>query len=301
MGEIRLDWRIALYTLACSIAATLVCGLLPALRGTQRGISQDLAQANRTQVSGRNPLQWTLVGVQVALAVTLLAGAGLLVRSFRELGRVSPGFDSSHVLTLHISATWGETADMKGLTQRIDRILDSVRNLPGVEGAATAASLPGVPDKYENEVRITGAQANPNEKMLAESRYVSTGYFGTMRIPLLEGELCRQVQGSVCVNVNRSFVNAYLAGSPAVGHHVEVTGYFFYAVGHDSRGCRGCAGGRYRPRSGSNDLLVHERSRTRSILSGANAWRTDGDGEYGAAEDSRNRTGTFRVSDDAAG
>ena len=231
LGEIRLDWRIALYTLACSIAATLVCGLLPALRGTQRGISQDLAQANRTQVSGRNPLQWTLVGVQVALAVTLLAGAGLLVRSFRELGRVSPGFDSSHVLTLHISATWGETADMKGLTQRIDRILDSVRNLPGVEGAATAASLPGVPDKYENEVRITGAQANPNEKMLAESRYVSIGYFGTMRIPLLEGELCRQVQGSVCVNVNRSFVNAYLAGSPAIGHHVEVMGTSFMQSG----------------------------------------------------------------------
>ena len=90
--EIRLDWRIVLYSLACSVVATLVCGLFPALRGTRRNISVSLAQANRTQVSGRNPLQWMLVGVQVALAVMLLSGAGLLLRSFQALGRVSPGF-----------------------------------------------------------------------------------------------------------------------------------------------------------------------------------------------------------------
>jgi putative ABC transport system permease protein len=229
--EIHLDWRIVAYSLGCSVAATLLCGLLPAIRGTRSGISQALAQENRTQVSGRNPLQWLLVGVQVALAVTLLAGAGLLVRSFQELGRVSPGFDSSHVLTFHISASWGETTDMKGLSQRIDRILDSVRNLPGVEGTATAASLPGVEDKYATEVRITEGQANPNEKIFVESRFVSPGYFGTMRIPLLEGGLCREEPGLTCVDVNRSFVNTYLAGSLALGHHVVMPSNSFLPSG----------------------------------------------------------------------
>ena len=114
VDEIRLNWRIVSYALVCSVVVTLLCGLFPAVRGTRGGISSSLAQASRTQVSGGNPLQWLLVGVQVALAVTLLAGAGLLLRSFQALGRVSPGFDSSHILTLHVSASWGETADVRG-------------------------------------------------------------------------------------------------------------------------------------------------------------------------------------------
>src|SRR6266403_2265561 len=151
--EIRLDGRIVLYSLACSVVATILCGLLPAIRGTRRNISGSLAQANRTQVSGRNPLQWTLVGVQVALAVTLLAGAGLLLRSFQALGRVSPGFEASQVLTFHISASYGETVDWKGLTQRIDRTLDELRSVPGVEAAGASATLPGVPSQYQTELR----------------------------------------------------------------------------------------------------------------------------------------------------
>src|SRR5947208_5919698 len=81
--EIHLDWRIILYSLVCSVLATLVCGLFPAIRGTRRDMSSSLTQASRTQVSTRNPLQWLLVGVQVALAVTLLAGADLRLRTFQ--------------------------------------------------------------------------------------------------------------------------------------------------------------------------------------------------------------------------
>jgi putative ABC transport system permease protein len=103
--EIHLDARVVLYSLACSVVVTLLCGLFPAIRGTRGGLSGSLAQASRTQVSSRSPLQWLLVGMQVALAVTLLAGAGLLLRSFQELGRVSPGFEFSHILLMHISAS----------------------------------------------------------------------------------------------------------------------------------------------------------------------------------------------------
>jgi len=141
--EITLDWRIVGYSLACSLAVTFLCGMLPAFRGTRRGIAGSLANSSRTQVSGRNPVQWALVAVQVALAVTLLVGAGLLQRSLAELARVSPGFDPSHVLTLHISISYGETADMKALAQRTNRMLDSFRAVPGVEAAAAVSTLPG--------------------------------------------------------------------------------------------------------------------------------------------------------------
>ena len=74
-----------------------------------------------------------LVGVQVALAVMLLAGAGLLLRSFQELGRVAGGFDPDHVLTFRISASWGETGNLKASGQTVKRILEAVAAVPGVE------------------------------------------------------------------------------------------------------------------------------------------------------------------------
>ncbi len=236
--EIRLDGRIVIYSLACSVVATILCGLLPAIRGTRRNISGSLAQANRTQVSGRNPLQWTLVGVQVALAVTLLAGAGLLLRSFRALGRVSPGFEASHVLTFHISASYGETVDWKRLTQRIDRTLDELRGVPSVEAAGASATVPGVPSQYQTELRFTEGEQDPEHKMVTESRFITPGYFATMKIPLLSGELCREPRfistpadptgtqhteaTALQVLVNRSFADTYPAGSTVIGHHLQV-------------------------------------------------------------------------------
>jgi len=220
--EIHLDARIVLYSLACSVIVTLLCGLIPAIRSTRRNLSGSLAQVSRTQVSTRNPFQWLLVGVQVALAVTLLAGAGLLLRSFQALGRVSPGFETAHILTLHISGSWGETADMKGLTQRIDRTIDSLRNTPGVEAAATSATLPGVPGEYQTELKFSEGQIDPARKIIAESRFVSPGYFATLRIPLLSGDLCQTHLDSIDILVNRSFADTYLAGSSVLGRHLEV-------------------------------------------------------------------------------
>ena len=104
--EIVLDWRILVYTLTCAVVATILCGIIPALRGSRRDTRSSLAQAGRSQVSTRSTIQWTLTGAQVALAVTLLAGAGLLLRSFQALGRVSPGFDPANVLTFRISSSW---------------------------------------------------------------------------------------------------------------------------------------------------------------------------------------------------
>ena len=69
----------------------MLCGLFPALRGTRRTLARSLAAGSRTQVSTRGPVQWMLVGMQITLAVTLLIGAGLLVRSFQQLSRVYPG------------------------------------------------------------------------------------------------------------------------------------------------------------------------------------------------------------------
>ncbi|HEY4010466.1 MAG TPA: FtsX-like permease family protein [Acidobacteriaceae bacterium] len=103
VAEIALNWRLLLYTFASALVASLLSGLYPALRSTRGDLAHTLAQSSHTHVSTRGSLQWLLVGAQVAFAVTLLVGAGLLLRSLEELGRVSPGFDASHVVTLQLS------------------------------------------------------------------------------------------------------------------------------------------------------------------------------------------------------
>ncbi len=220
--EIALDWRIVLYTLGCALLATLLSGIVPAWRATSRGLSASLTHSSRTQVSSRVPLQWLLVGIQVALALTLLVGAGLLFRSFQALGRVSPGFDASRVLTFHITGNYGETADMKALENRIDRTLDALRATPGVEAAAVSAGpLPGVSGHFQTGISLPGHPSRTGDRLTADARFVSQGYFAVMHIPLLAGEGCREKSPAPEAMVNRSFVDAYLAGVPAMGQRIE--------------------------------------------------------------------------------
>ena len=237
--EIGLSGTIVFYSLLCAVATTLLCGLFPALRGTRPGfdhaLAHSLARSGRTQVSGRHPLQWFLVAVQVTLAVTLLTGAGLLLRSLQQLGRVAPGFDPSHVLTFQISGSWHETADMGALNRRIDRTLDAIRAVPGVEDAATSADLPGVPAQYQLQLTLDGS-LDPNRKILADAKWVSAGYFSTLSIPLLQGDACKEGRPSSDILVNRSFVDRYLGGSPALGHHLADASGSAFGVSGQIRG-----------------------------------------------------------------
>jgi putative ABC transport system permease protein len=139
-----------------------------------------------------------------------------------------------------VSGSWGETTDMKGVIQRIDRTLEGLRALPGVEAAATAAFLPGVAAKYQEEFKIDG-KLNPGRRILADSRYVSAVYFDAVRIPVLVGEACRQASTTSDVVVNRSFANLYMSGPAALGHTVEQAAYNDFSTKGVVRGIVGDA------------------------------------------------------------
>jgi putative ABC transport system permease protein len=238
--EVSLNWTIAGYSLACAMLTALLCGLYPALRGTRRGLAQGLASGSRTQASARHPMQWTLVGVQVTLAVTLLIGAGLLLRSLDALGHVSPGFDPTHVLTLQVSGSWGETTNMPAVVNRINRTLDGLRTLPGVEDAATGVQLPGVHGLYQVEYKIDG-KLDPERRILADSRPVSAGYFNTVKIPVLAGEPCKEASTTSDIVVNRSFANLYLGGTAAIGHMLQDASGSTFGMNGIARGIVGDA------------------------------------------------------------
>jgi len=153
---------------------------------------------------------------------------------------VYPGFDPSHVLTFQISGSWGETSDMPKVTQRIDRSLDAIRAIPGVKGAATSAMLPGVPALYQIEFKIDG-KVDPGHPILADSRYVSAGYFETTRIPILVGEPCRQASKTSDVLVNRAFAEKYMSDASPIGHQLSGATYNDFLPSGMIRGITGNA------------------------------------------------------------
>jgi predicted permease len=223
IDELALDGGILLYTLAAIVAVTLLCGFVPAMRAARVSLSGALTDARRTQVSGRHSLQWSFVGIQVALSVVLLAGAGLLIRSFQELSRVDPGFEASHVLSFRIGGTFN---DFGQLAENVGNILGELETLPGVEATAVSSPVPGMIDDGSGfqfgiaRLTLDGRDETQQDPATAQTRVVSPSYFGTMQIPLLAGELCRVVPLNtpgtpVEIMVNSAFATRYLGGARA--------------------------------------------------------------------------------------
>jgi putative ABC transport system permease protein len=219
VDEISLDWRIVAYTLACAVAATFLCGLIPAVRSTRRHLAT-AARTGRGSLSGGGRVQFALVGIQVALAVTLLAGAALLIRSLQQLGHVSPGFSAERVVSFQMSIFWSEAGDRAASKRKADRILERLAGIPGVEAIAEANTLPGVPTEYQVEFTVAEGRSATDPKLVAEGRGVSATYFATMRIPLIAGEVCRDDLSVRTAMVNRAFANAYVPGRSPVGLHI---------------------------------------------------------------------------------
>lgn len=230
VAEIGMDWRLALYTFALSVGITLVCGLLPDAASQRKSAGLALAQSGRSQVAVRQRTQWGLVGLQIALAVTLLSGSSLLIRSFQQLAHVEPGFDSHGVAVLNISMSWAEALpgndpveDRVALSQWSERMLEVLESVPGVETAAFSSSVPGRGFERLQPVQLINQRTDEEPEILVDTKNVSTSYFATLGIPLLSGGLCsseRDGSPSGAV-VNRAFAATYLGDRSPVGRRLK--------------------------------------------------------------------------------
>lgn len=223
--EITLDWHTVAFALGCVVVTTLLCGLYPAVQATRRDLTVALNRGGRAGIGGANHAQLTLVGVQMALAVTLLVGAALLLRSFQELGRVEAGFESAKILTFQLSTSWAETGDRAGSARRMQTILDALTAIPLAVSAASMAALPGLPvgQPVQFEPRETGG-LDPSRKIVAGVRYVTPSYFKTFDIPRLAGETCAESATVSTMMVNRAFADTYFAGQTIIGRHLTIAG-----------------------------------------------------------------------------
>jgi predicted permease len=220
-ADLRVDLRLVAFTFAVGAATTLLFALAPAVQATRRDPAGALARGGRARIGGRHRLQLALVGAQVTLAIVLLVGAGLLIRSFMRMHAVSPGFDAEHVLTFRMSAQWSER--IEAVVQRQARTMKRLEEIPGVQSAAFSQVRPAGANYPPGEFQIVGRDTR--EKTFSTGRWVSAGYFRTLHIPILRGDTCTGDPAppffATKALVTKAFAERFFPGEDPIGHAIK--------------------------------------------------------------------------------
>ena len=186
---VTIDARVLLFTACVAIGATLICGLAPAWLLSRADLRDALALGRgEAGSSAQSRLRWLLVTAQVALALVLLASAGLFLRSFAQLTRENPGFDSHGVLTVRLSLSTESYPDRASVVRLVDKFLPRLTSIPGVESAGIVSLLPL--GGGHSSINFTLPDRPPSKREdtpRANYRIVTPGYISAMRIPLLSG------------------------------------------------------------------------------------------------------------------
>jgi putative ABC transport system permease protein len=235
IDEVSVDWRVLGFACALSLATGLLFGLAPALQGSRVNVLSTLNEAGIQRTGGfrflkGNRLRSLLVVVEVALSIVLLAGAGLLVRSFVRLVEVNPGYDPANAITAQVSlpdTKYGAPAAQRTF---FDQLLQRVATIPGVESAGTTNMLPLLPGNMIIGFGIVGQppSTNPQDFPRASMRIVSAGYAEAMGMTLVSGRLLGPLDTAgnpAVVVVNETLARQYLSGSArAVGSKLQMLG-----------------------------------------------------------------------------
>jgi putative ABC transport system permease protein len=189
LAAISIDAQVLLFTLALSVLTGLVFGLVPALNASRLDVNEALKEGGRSSTAGvaRHRLSNLLVVSEVALALVLLVGAGLLIKGFWRLRAVEAGFKTDHLLTMRIELPEARYKEIPRQTQFRERSLEAINLLPGVK-AAMVSEIPLGGDALTHNFIIEGRPPlSPGEEPELYSRNVGGDYFRTMGIPLLKG------------------------------------------------------------------------------------------------------------------
>ena len=183
LQEARVDAAVLVFTLAISLLTGLLFGLAPALQASRPNLTEGLKEGERSS-SGRQRLRSALVVGEVALTLTLLVGAGLLIQSFRRVLKVDPGFKAQNLLTMQVSVN---NPDGRQVANFFEQLQQNIRNLPGVTSVAVSNGIPFGSTNYPPFV-IEGRPETEN-KPSGLLYHVSPAYFQTMGIALIKGRL----------------------------------------------------------------------------------------------------------------
>jgi putative ABC transport system permease protein len=227
--DLRLDWRVLLYTLAVSFLVGVLFGLAPALQASRPDVIAALKDGAEGYAGARRQSQLRngLIVTQVALSVVLLAGAGLVLRSVRNLHPISLGFDSLNLVVapIELEEHQYDRARSQGFYRRL---AERARALPGVRAVTFVDHVFYGLARSRNSVGIEGYQPGPGEDMELDRNIIGPGYLTAMNIPITQGRDFdeRDRDGAPCVAVvNEALARRYFAGGKALGKHLTKFGW----------------------------------------------------------------------------
>jgi putative ABC transport system permease protein len=220
LGNVAANGRVALFTLALSLATSVVFGLAPAWRAAGGRAGSSLGGARTAGLGESRRARGVLVVAEIALALVLLVGAGLLLRALWRLQNVRPGFQPEGVVAAHIDLPESRYAEIPAQTASRERVLQALNAEPGVE-AAMVSEVPLSGDALNHDFVIDGGPAlAPGDEPSLYARSVMGDYFRTMRIPLRAGRTLTEQDrdGAELVGVvNESMARRYFPRETAVG------------------------------------------------------------------------------------
>ena len=229
--EVQIDPVAMLFTAGIAVVAGILVGIWPALRisrtATLSSVLHDAGSRGGSGGAGRQKARSVLVITQVALAVVLLAAAGLTLKSFWRAQQEALNFDPTNLLTVAIALPEARYDNDDKVRTFYDQLLDRVRRLPGVEAAAIGANIPFDDNEWDSSFHIVGTpESEPGTEPSAEINVVSADYFKALKMPILRGrnfgpEDLPGKDRARSVIVDSTFVERYLAGRDPIGVNLD--------------------------------------------------------------------------------
>ncbi|MQA89406.1 MAG: FtsX-like permease family protein [Gemmatimonas sp.] len=246
LGDLRVDGGVALFGFGLSLLATLMVGIFPIVRARSETSSAALADGGRATTTGRERqrVRSGLVIAQVALALVLIIGAGLLVESFRRLRALDPGVDPDGVVVVELNIAGERYPDSRSRWRFYDAVLEGMRSLPGVTSVGISQTVPftggyGCTVQGFEDQRVYERLAASEMTTCAGQEPTSPGYFEAMGIPLLRGRTFTDADNDQpstgAVIVSEAFANRFWPGEDPIGKGVGPSGQtdqpFYRVVG----------------------------------------------------------------------
>lgn len=223
-----IGWRVLGFTLALSVLTGIIFGLAPAWQSTKTDLHSTLKEGGRNAGDARTGrMRNAFVVAQVALAMVLLVGAGLLIKSLSRLLDSDPGFNAENVVTMELLPREAYPTRPQ-LVQFYTQLFERINTLPGVEAATMLNDLPGFEPAWQNDINpeINGQyqDINPGELINVDWGIITADYFKTMRIPIKQGRSFTPQEiadGSPVVLVDEQLANRFWPNGDAIGKHIK--------------------------------------------------------------------------------
>jgi putative ABC transport system permease protein len=226
LAEVGMNGTVFLFALGVASASGVAFGIVPAIRASRTSLVDALKDGGRSMAGGRHRrTQRALVVAEIALALVLAVGAGLMVRSFVALQRVSPGFEPSHLLTFHLSPPETQYRDKVARRTFYTQLMQRLEALPGVRAAALTISLPPHLVVMTDNFMVEGQVLPPNRSApLGPLVFVSEGYFSALGAPLLRGRFFTEQDDDTSpdvVIINETLAKRFFPGVDPVGRRIK--------------------------------------------------------------------------------